>query len=369
MNTKIELNTSFDLMNPVQDNVVIKNEDAFKKMVEICSALFAGSDAGKFGEQKDAVVKRLKSLGEAAAMGDVKARSEINTIVKFVIEPKLLQAMKIFDFLGNYHEIGYNEQPRIKTYTYEDIDARVQAAHSDVAFSGRSWKEYPVNTRTISAGMAIDYRELASGNFDGTIAEETSQVQIDMNNKGVAYVIGVLKNALASNTKYVKSYSTYNGAPTQAGVDAMIAHMRKMGKVTILGDFAVLGAICDWNGYKTVASTNYLPFYSEEQVNELARTGLNGFYKGATLVELENPYNYTKPLSDKSGFETYYSDEDLYFTASGNKSPLHIFRRGGIMTMSGTDVETGTIKTRFDVEIGADVVKGREFEIGLITAQ
>ena len=29
MNTKIELNTSFDLMNPVQDNVVIKNEDAF----------------------------------------------------------------------------------------------------------------------------------------------------------------------------------------------------------------------------------------------------------------------------------------------------------------------------------------------------
>lgn len=368
MNTKIELNTSFDLMNPVQDNVVIKNEDAFKKMVEICSALFAGSDAGKFGEQKDAVVKRLKSLGEAAAMGDVKARSEINTIVKFVIEPKLLQAMKIFDFLGNYHEIGYNEQPRIKTYTYEDIDARMQAAHSDVTFSGRSWKEYPVNTRTISAGMSIDYRELASGNFDGDIAEETSQVQIDMNNKGVAYVIGVLKNALSTNTKYVKSYSTYTTAPTQAGVDAMIAHMRKMGKVTILGDFGVLGAICDWNGYKTVGSDT-LPFYSEEQVNEFAHSGLNGFYKGATLVELENPYNYTKPLSDKSGFETYYNADDLYFTASGNKSPLHIFRRGGIMTMSGTDVETGTIKTRFDIEIGADVVKGREFEIGLITKQ
>lgn len=368
MNTKIELNTSFDLLNPVQDNVVIKNEDMFKKMVEICSALFSGQDAGKYGEQKDAVVKRLKTLGEAAANGDVKARSEINTIVKFVIEPKLLQAMKIYDFLGNYHEIQYHEQPRVKTYTYEDLDARVQASHADVPFTGRNWKEYPVATRTISSGMAIDYREFASGNFDGTIAEETAQVQIDMNNKGVAYVIGVLKNALSSNSKYVKNYSQYVSAPTQAGVDDMIAKIRKMGKVTILGDFAVLGAICDWNGYKTIGS-DVVPFFSEEQVNELAHSGLNGFYKGATLVELENPYNYTKPLADKSGFETYYSSEDLYFTAAGNKSPLNIFRRGGIMTMTGTDVETGTIKTRFDIEIGADVVKGREFEIGLITKQ
>ena len=34
--------------------------------------------------------------------------------------------------------------------------------------------------------------------------------------------------------------------------------------------------------------------------------------------------------------------------------------------MTGNDIETGTVKTRFDMEIGADVVKGREFEIGMI---
>jgi hypothetical protein len=37
--------------------------------------------------------------------------------------------------------------------------------------------------------------------------------------------------------------------------------------------------------------------------------------------------------------------------------------------MQGTDVETGTIKTRFDVELGADVVKGKEFQIGMIAKQ
>lgn len=364
----IEINTSIDMVNAVKDNVTITNEAKFKQMVEICSALFAGNDAGKFGAQKDAVAKKLVALGQAAEMGDMKARAEINTIVKFIVEPKLLEAMKVFDFLGNYHELQYHEQPKVKTYNYEGLDARLQAANSDVAFAGRNWIEYPVATRTISSGMVIDYRELASGNFDGTIAEETAQIQTDMNNKAVAYVLGVLKNALASNTKYVKNYDTYASAPTQSQVDNMVKKMRKMGKVAIIGDYGILSSIGDWNGYKTVGSET-IPFFSQAQVEELAKAGLNGFYKGSALVELANPYNFTKPLADKSGFETYYSDEELYFTASGNKSPLNIFRRGGITTMQGTDVETGTIKTRFDLEIGADVTKGREFEIGMIAKQ
>lgn len=369
MRNIVELNTSFELANPVKDDVTIKDQAKFKQMVEICSALFTGTDAGKYGTQKDAVAKKLSALGEATAMGDFKARAEINTIVKFIIEPKLLEAMKIYDFLGNYHELAYHEQPKVKTYNYEGIDARMQAANSDVSFAGRNWMEYPVATRTISAGMAIDYRELASGNFDGTIAEEMAQVQVDMNNKGVAYVLGVLKKSLANNTKYVKNYSTYTGdLPTEADVAKRVAFTRKMGKVAILGDYSLIQEISGWNGYKTVGDTK-IPFYSPSQVDEIAKAGVNGFYKGSTLVELENPFNYTKPLADKSGFETYYADDELYFTAAGNKSPLNIFRRGGITTMSGTDVETGTIKTRFDVELGADVVKGREFEIGLLAKQ
>ena len=247
----LELNTSIEMSNTSKDSVTIKDEVKFRQMVEICSALFAGTDADRFGKQKDAVAKKLVSLGNAAQNGDMKARAEINTIVKFMIEPKLLEAMKVFDFLGNYHELAYHEQPKVKTYNYENIDARLQAANSDVSFAGRNWMEYPVMTRTISAGMAIDYRELASGNFDGSVAEEAAQVQIDMNNKAVAYVLGIMKNSLANNTKYVKNYATYSGnAPTQAQVDSMVAKIRKMGKVAILGDYGILSAICDWNGYK-----------------------------------------------------------------------------------------------------------------------
>ena len=362
------MNTSFELNNARKDDVQVKDQNKLNRVVEICSSLFKGEDLSKYGKETDAVVAKLKDLGTRADNGDYRAKSEINTIVKFMVQPKLLESMKVFDFLGNYKEIGFDVQPVVKTYNYEGINARVQASGADVDFGTRNWIQYPITTKTISSGMAIDYRELASGNFGGNIAEETGQVQIDMNNKAVAYALSVLDSAIKNNTKYVKFYSEYATVPTVAGVDAMIAKVRKLGKVGIAGDFSVLSTICDWNGYKTIGS-DVLPFYTPEQVNEIAKSGLNGFYKGSSLVELPNPYNFVKPLADKTAFETYYNSDKLYFTAQGSNSPFNIFRRGGIQTMSGNDVETGVVKTRFDIEIGADVVKGREFEIGVIAKQ
>lgn len=362
------MNTSFELNNARRDDVQIKEQAKFNKVVEICSALFAGTDVSKYGKETDAVVNKIKDLGNRADNGDWRARSEINTIVKFMVQPKLLESLKVFNFLGNYKEIGYNEQPVVKTYNYEGLDARIQATNSDVSFGSRNWIEYPITTKTISSGMAIDYRELASGNFGGNIAEETGQVQIDMNNKAVAYALNILNKAIKNNTEYVKFYSEYATDPTQSLVDAMVAKVRKLGKVAVSGDFSVLSTICDWNGYKTIGS-EIIPFYTPEQVAEIAKSGLNGFYKGSSLVELPNPYNFTKPLNDKTAFETYYDSDKLYFTAQGTNSPFHIFRRGGITTMTGNDIETGTVKTRFDIEIGADVTKGREFEIGIIAKQ
>jgi hypothetical protein len=70
----LELNTSMDMANTSKDNVTIKDEVKFRQMVEICSALFAGTDVDKFGKQKDAVVKKLMSLADSAQYGDIKAR-------------------------------------------------------------------------------------------------------------------------------------------------------------------------------------------------------------------------------------------------------------------------------------------------------
>ena len=359
---------NIELNNVRKSECAVSNEAQMRRVAEICSALFSGADISKYGKEVDGVVKQLAKLGEGALADDARAKAEINTVVKYIVQPNLLKAMEVFSFLGNYHRIAYNEQPVVKTYNYEGIDARIQASSGDVAFGERVWKEYPITTKTISSGMAINYRDLASGNFDGSMAEEISQVQIDMENKAVAYVLGILYDGIKNNTDNVKFYATYADTPTQTAVDGMINKMRKLGKVNVAGDFSALSVISDWNGYKTV-SDKTIPFFTEGQVNEIAQTGLNGWYKGAALIEIPNPYNLTKPLADNSAFETYYDTDKLFFTVSGATSPFNIFRRGGISTMTGNDVKTGTVMTRFDIEIGADLTKGREYEIGLIEKQ
>ena len=359
---------NIELNNVRKSECVVSNEAQMRRVAEICSALFSGADISKYGKEADGVVKQLAKLGEGALADDARAKAEINTVVKYIVQPNLLKAMEVFSFLGNYHRIAYNEKPVVKTYNYDGIDARIQASSGDVAFGERVWKEYPITTKTISSGMAINYRDLASGNFDGSMAEEISQVQIDMENKAVAYVLGILYDGIKNNTDNVKFYATYADTPTQTAVDGMINKMRKLGKVNVAGDFSALSVISDWNGYKTV-SDKTIPFFTEGQVNEIAQTGLNGWYKGAALIEIPNPYNLTKPLADNSAFETYYDTDKLFFTVSGVTSPFNIFRRGGISTMTGNDVKTGTVMTRFDIEIGADLTKGREYEIGLLEKQ
>ena len=359
---------NIELNNVRKSECAVSNEAQMRRVAEICSALFSGADISKYGKEADGVVKQLAKLGEGALADDARAKAEINTVVKYIVQPNLLKAMEVFSFLGNYHRIAYNEKPVVKTYSYEGIDARIQASSGDVAFGERVWKEYPITTKTISSGMAINYRDLASGNFDGSMAEEISQVQIDMENKAVAYVLGILYDGIKNNTDNVKFYATYADTPTQTAVDGMINKMRKLGKVNVAGDFSALSVISDWNGYKTV-SDKTIPFFTEGQVNEIAQTGLNGWYKGAALIEIPNPYNLTKPLADNSAFETYYDTDKLFFTVSGATSPFNIFRRGGISTMTGNDVKTGTVITRFDIEVGADLTKGREYEIGLLEKQ
>ena len=359
---------NIELNNVRKSECAVSNEAQMRRVAEICSALFSGADISKYGKEADGVVEQLAKLDEGALADDARAKAEINTVVKYIVQPNLLKAMEVFSFLGNYHRIAYNEQPVVKTYNYEGIDARIQASSGDVAFGERVWKEYPITTKTISSGMAINYRDLASGNFDGSMAEEISQVQIDMENKAVAYVLGILYDGIKNNTDNVKFYATYADTPTQTAVDGMINKMRKLGKVNVAGDFSALSVISDWNGYKTV-SDKTIPFFTEGQVNEIAQTGLNGWYKGAALIEIPNPYNLTKPLADNSAFETYYDTDKLFFTVSGATSPFNIFRRGGISTMTGNDVKTGTVMTRFDIEIGADLTKGREYEIGLLEKQ
>ena len=252
----------------------------------------------------------------------------------------------------------------MKTYKYESIDSRFQASSGDVPFATHSFREYPIGTQTISSGYAVDYRELQSGNFDGTIAEGISQVQIDMQNKAVYYVIAKLYDAL-KNAKGVKHFAENSGV-TQTAVDEMLKKMRRYGRVNICGDYSVVSQFNDFAGYKTFGA-NTIPFGADAVAEEIRKTGLLSFYNGSHIVELPNALDFTRMNADKTSYELYMPQGLLFFIPQGKVAPLQIFRRGGMTTMTGDDIVTRQHLTRFDMEIGAGVAEGMEDQIGLLS--
>lgn len=359
MSTIYEIN-----MSNAQADVNTGRVKQNSKIVEVFSALSAGKRPEVDDKTLDKSVATIKELSSKAIDGDNAARSEINSIIRFSIEPKLLEVVRLFDFMGTYRRIGYNEAPMMKTYGYESIDSRFQASSSDVPFAAVNWREYPIGTQTISAGFAVDYRELQNGNFDGNIREGMNQVQIDMQNKMTYYVMTVLYNAL-KNAKSVKHFAEDNGI-TKTAVDNMLKSMRRYGKVNIAGDYSVVSQFNDFAGFKQF-SADEIRYANNIVAEEIRQTGLVSMYNGAFVTELPNAINWTQLNKDGTDYDLYMPQGLLFFLPRGSVSPLQVFLRGGLTTMTGDDIVTRQHLTRFDMEFGAGVAEGMEDQIGLIS--
>lgn len=359
MSTIYEIN-----MSNAQADVNTGRVKQNSKIVEVFSALSAGKRPEVDDKTLDKSVATIKELSSKAIDGDNAARSEINSIIRFSIEPKLLEVVRLFDFMGTYRRIGYNEAPMMKTYGYESIDSRFQASSSDVPFAAVNWREYPIGTQTISAGFAVDYRELQNGNFDGNIREGMNQVQIDMQNKMTYYVMTVLYNAL-KNAKDVKHFAEDNGI-TKTAVDNMLKSMRRYGKVNIAGDYSVVSQFNDFAGFKQF-SADEIRYANNIVAEEIRQTGLVSMYNGAFVTELPNAINWTQLNKDGTDYDLYMPQGLLFFLPRGSVSPLQVFLRGGLTTMTGDDIVTRQHLTRFDMEFGAGVAEGMEDQIGLIS--
>lgn len=359
MSTIYEIN-----MSNAQADVNTGRVKQNSKIVEVFSALSAGKRPEVDDKTLDKSVATIKELSSKAIDGDNAARSEINSIIRFSIEPKLLEVVRLFDFMGTYRRIGYNEAPMMKTYGYESIDSRFQASSSDVPFAAVNWREYPIGTQTISAGFAVDYRELQNGNFDGNIREGMNQVQIDMQNKMTYYVMTVLYNAL-KNAKGVNHFAEDNGI-TKTAVDNMLKSMRRYGKVNIAGDYSVVSQFNDFAGFKQF-SADEIRYANNIVAEEIRQTGLVSMYNGAFVTELPNAINWTQLNKDGTDYDLYMPQGLLFFLPRGSVSPLQVFLRGGLTTMTGDDIVTRQHLTRFDMEFGAAVAEGMEDQIGLIS--
>lgn len=352
-----EMNNERKTVNP---NAELK---AKSPVVEVFAALVKGESLDRFGAKADPAVAHIKTLGERAANGDFGAISELNEIRRFVIEPLLMEEIKMLSVFGAYENVAWDDTIEREVYKHVGEKSREQAANGDVVFPAVQLERYNVPTFTVSGGYQVDYRRIQLGDMTKE-NEGMAQVRIDILNRAKRAIIRKVYFAIRNATG-VKYHVEAAGLTKQA-VDGVIANVRRIGRPTVVGDYALLSEFTPWAGYVGSVASNTITGISEEIMNELAQNGLLGMYNGAVLAEIDNPYDFSALNSAGTNFETMLPQGLGFVLPAGGKSPIKTWTRGGLTTFSGNDVKTGRVLTRFDLECAVDVAKEREFEIGVL---
>lgn len=353
---------TFELNNERKDsNFVSGKINGRSAVVEIFSAMTQGKDLSPFGKKADVAAKYIMELNKKADAGDNVAVSELNEIRRFAMEPILMQEIKLLSIYGNYKPIGYNESCEVEIPEFANVDAKIQAAGQDVGFPVIRKQRVPIATVTISGGYAVNYRKASLG--DMTMENELQdQVRVQIRNRATKYVMETIYKAI-KNASGVK-YFCEDAGLTKTNVDKVIANIRRFGKPTISGDYALISQFNGFAGYTGVTPT--VSGISDAIMNEIHETGLMGLYNGAILSEIPNPYDLSKLNVAGDNFDTMLPTGIGYVIPAGGQSPIHTVTRGGLTSFSGNDVTTGEMLTRMDIEVGCLIAPNREYMIGVI---
>lgn len=359
---------TYELNNVRKDVDYFNNDRLTKKspVAEVFSAMVNGESLDKFGARGNNCVRYIEQLGRRAENGDYSAVAELNTLRRFVVEAPLMQELNILGVFGTYEQLGYDETPERVVYDYVGETARQQANSGDVVFPEVQKRVYQVPTFTVSGGYAVDYRRVSTG--DMTIENQGMQrVRTMIMNKAYAAVVTKVYEAIknATGVKFVVS-----GDPlTKTGVDSVITKVRRFGKPTVIGDYALLSEFNAWAGYVGKVDTTTVTGISDDIMNELAANGILGMYNGAVLSEMPNAYDFGSVITGSDGnktFDTIMPTGLGFVIPTGVNSPIATFSRGGLTSFTGNNIKNGKVETRFDLEIGADIAKGHEYQIGVL---
>lgn len=358
------MNTTYELNNLRKDADLFDGKfTRTSPVVEVFSAMVNGQELSRFGAKADTAVNYIKDLGTRAENGDGMAVAELNTLRRFVIETPVMEEIKLLSIFGSYKHVGYDETIEREVYKHIGERSREQAAGGDVVFPQTVKETYPVATFTVSGGYAVDYRRVALGDMEKE-HEGLALVKTDIRNRAVLAIVNRIYDAI-KNATGVK-YTVEAAGLTKAGVDKVLTNVRRNGRVTVIGDYALLSQFTPWAGYVGTIGASTITGISEKAMNEIAQDGILSAYNGTILKEMPNPYNEYEMNAAGDNFNTLLPAGLGFVVPAGVNSPIATYTRGGLTSFTGNNVKTGKIETRFDLEVGCDVAKGQEHRIGTI---
>lgn len=346
----------YEMNNVVKTENVNSNIKAKSPVVEVFSDMVSGRELRKFDKAvNDKAVEYITGLASRAANDDKTAMAELNEIRRLVVEPRLGQEIKLLGLFGSYKALPWGDTAYLEKVAINDATAKIQAEGTDVSFPFVRKTREPLAPVTISGGFAVNYRQMALGDMTYEY-EGMEQVKVQMRNNAARYVIETVYKAVeaAGGIKYF--YEAAGLAKT--GVDSLLTKIRRYGKPTVIGDYAVLAQFIPWVGYTSTLNAINVSGISEKIMNEINETGLVGSYNGAVLKEMPNGYDFARVNEAGDNYETLLPAGLAFVTPTApvnGVSPIQTFSIGGLTTFSGNDVQNGEVLSRFDMSVACGV--------------
>lgn len=277
-------------------------------------------------------------------------RHQIAQVMAFTVER--LQEKEL-DFLGQIADVknvGYGDKVFFDVQT-KGIKAYYQARGATTARSYIAERRFTMETQEISARPAIRLADLRQGRIN--FADLLKQANHEMTMAKLSAIEAVMQAGVKTfgNTPATNPCPWYTQGLTKAGLDLAIAHLKRLGPVTILGDAAAVQQIAPFAGFFDNAGTQHV---SDGMVDEYNNTGMLGRYMGCPVLTMENGFK-----GDQAS--TILKDNWLYLIPGGAAAaqrPLKVLNEGGVNAFESQNIDDLTYEVRLDQSFGAAFVTG-----------
>lgn len=309
------------------------------------------AQASKKSVSPENAAEAAQIIAELASNPTPENRHMIAQVIGFTLQELQQKELDWLSQIADIKNIGYGDKAQFSTRLH-GIKAFIQAKGSTTARSYISEKKLTLETDEISARPAMNIIDLRAGNipFADLIAEANREITL----KKLVKIERALQAAISTMSS--PFYATGSGI-VEATLDAQIAYFRRLGPVTLMGDYAIVSKLSQLTGMQVATGTTA---FSDDIINEHKDYGYVGSYKGSSVVVMPNGYEdgSTTPVLNPAW---------LYIIPGGMNGEarnLKVVNEGGMNSIESQNIDDMTYEVRLDQWFGAGFVTGATPTIG-----
>lgn len=256
-------------------------------------------------------------------------RHQIAQTVAFTVDELQKNSLDFLSRVADIKTINYGDKAAFNVRT-GTIKAYTQAKGATAPRSMVASHQILVPTKQIAVRPAISLLDIKANRVNmGDLIREANDA---MTNAKIKDAQKTLQAALAGGTYSSPFFASATGSINKAALDAQIAHFRRLGPVTLMGDIAAISGLAALTG---MAFSTTQTQRSEAMIEEYNNNGYIGRYMGCDVIAMTNTFepNTINPMLD-----TNY----IYIIVGGltaDQKNLKIINEGSVNAMESNNID------------------------------